>query len=93
MNQIMYCPHCGKKVGILEEVGEGSFRVLCDSRQGGCGAAGGIANSIDDAVEKWNARGYNSTISRLVETLAAAEESFKQEKERKNNYDEFDSEA
>lgn len=91
MSQINYCPHCGKKVGILEEVDENRFRVLCDSRHNGCGATGGIANSIEEALEKWNARvGSDTLLSNLEENLVAAEHKFKQEKDRKNNYNEFD---
>lgn len=31
-------------------------RVVCDFQKGGCGATGGYATSIEEAVKKWNMR-------------------------------------
>lgn len=60
------CPFCGKKVAKLYmdsdlDFGDSARQVLacCNFRNGGCGATGGYANTVEQAVLNWNQRVYD----------------------------------
>lgn len=57
------CPFCGfKGVRLIRYPRDGvhlysdRYAVLCDWRDGGCGAEGGLRKSADEAKEVWNQR-------------------------------------
>lgn len=57
------CPFCGypkAKIVLLPADGKARFTdkymVLCDYRDGGCGAASGWCSSPEEAAEVWNMR-------------------------------------
>lgn len=46
------CPFCGNT-----NLNVCYFSVFCDARYGGCGASsGGLTNTEEDAIKKWNRR-------------------------------------
>lgn len=61
MTDITYCPFCGfKEPHVTVHPGVDGFRdrysVLCDYRDGGCGADGPWYHSREEAVGAWNRR-------------------------------------
>ena len=55
------CPFCGNQRVKLQKVeGKDGWRdkyyVLCDYRDGGCGASGGIRHMAIEAEQVWNMR-------------------------------------
>ena len=61
MTDIIHCPFCGfKKPHIAINPGDGLldcyYSVLCDYRDGGCGADGPWRRSREEAIEDWNRR-------------------------------------
>ncbi len=36
-------------------------KIVCDVREGGCGASTGFAFSLEKVVQKWNGRAYEDT--------------------------------
>lgn len=60
------CPFCGESaayVRIFPEDGHARFSprfgVVCDYERGGCGGAGGLYKTPQEAVEMWNQRRRN----------------------------------
>ena len=47
------CPFCGKSFQTIE-IENGSYYFCCNYRLGGCGAASGIRENINDAKMAWN---------------------------------------
>ena len=61
MTGILFCPFCGfKKPRVATHPGTDGFRdrysVLCDYRDGGCGADGPWRHTKAEAVAAWNLR-------------------------------------
>lgn len=61
MTDITRCPFCGfKEPHVTVHPGADGFRdrysVLCDYRDGGCGADGPWYHSREEAVDAWNRR-------------------------------------
>lgn len=61
MTDMLYCPFCGfKSPRIIVHPGTDGFRrrysVLCDYRDGGCGADGPWYHTKAEAVFAWNRR-------------------------------------
>lgn len=60
MSETKPCPFCGEKVPLTftyEIKGEiYGYCVVCDPRNGGCGATGGRRPTVDAAHNAWNRR-------------------------------------
>jgi Lar family restriction alleviation protein len=84
MNDLRKCPFCGMKESVkvatdteIEQSDKpltGYYAVVCCRTKGGCGAASGYAEKLEDAIEKWNRR--NCDVD-LIEVSNQSDENIK----------------
>ena len=68
MDELMYCPFCGREGSLIVEQRDEDFFVICHNADNGCLACGPVAGSEEEAIKLWNRR---RTRSRLQEILEA----------------------